>query len=392
MDINPEQEIRWEIIEEYLQHPDRAPRQGENLTEAEKEMLLVIKRTGARLRPSRPDSDYPVEPAWAALRQRIVDGARSPKRSAVLLLFRRLSYAAAAIVLLAGGAWLWRQRASPRSGQSIPTAAILTPRKGVQLILSGGRRLDANSRQTLKEQEGVTVSTANGNVTYQAGPAQPATIEIDTLEVPRGNKSKLTLSDGTTVWVDAASRLAYPRVFGAKTREVDIEGEAYFDVVKDPERPFIVHARGMSINVLGTGFNVNTYEPIWYTTLEKGKISVTADGKTLLLAPGEQARFGTTAGTLEKEKVDPYPYVAWKDGEIYMENASFAKIANRLAREYDYELNFADPALANLHFTVDMQAPEKLQEVLDHITSTTEGVRFEIQGREINISKTNSNQ
>lgn len=385
-------------------------------------MLLFFRRIRARLHVDNPSTRFPVEEGWQTLKKRIVakqeeeafsdeagaeehlaDSSSRKWRIRSIRPYRYAAAAAAIFIMLSGGYWLIRHSGHEaangiESASKTKVAANLPPVQGVQLILAGGQRIAVDQQQLIKEANGVAIHTENGTIEYQPAEATTAgkgnvglkraqEVLLNTLEVPRGNKSRLTLPDGTKVWINAASKLTYPTAFTGPTRELTLEGEAFFEVNKDMEHPFIVHTKGMDIKVLGTAFNINNYDPVAVTTLVQGRVSVNEQALSVILEPGEQSLLDKLNGTLGKEKVNTKPFTAWKDGAIYLDNMSFEKIAEMLSRDYDYNLQFEDPSLQKLHFTIDMASPPDLQTVLDQISSTTQGVRFEIAGRTVKISR-----
>jgi hypothetical protein len=374
----------------------------------ENNIRLFLKRLRARLRGQDAAVRWPVEEGWQELKARIVaeEGVDEEEtagdeearivamRGRVLRMRYRIVAAAVVILLLIGGGYFvlrtGREDGHANALVAGSDKAVLPPTKGVQLVLSDGRRVSVDKAQTLTEKGGVAIQTDSGSVDYQAAAAgvKGAEIAFNTLEVPRGNKSRITLPDGTKVWINAASRLRYPTVFAGDSREVELEGEAYFDVSKDAARSFIVHARGMDIRVLGTAFNVNTYDSTLYTTLVSGKVSVKGKADGVMLEPGEQARVNGISGETKKSLVNAGDFTAWKDNDLYIGNLSFDKVVVMLARQYDYEIELSDPSLEKLHFTIDMPQPQRLQDVLEHICSTTEGIKFSISGRKVTFSRT----
>ncbi|MHA4809361.1 FecR family protein [Flavitalea flava] len=410
MEINDNSGIRWDKLEELLKKSSLPPESTGDLSEEEKNALLFLRRTRILLQQPDADREFPVDAGWSKVKDHIDAGI--PQRAMPVRRIQRFLYAAAILlpVMLAGLYWWGRQHESIQGNHTGSTAsgavADLPPSHGVQLILAGGRRVGLDTAQTLKEQDGATIRAGKGIVSYESAvagadagekrtagdePSSPV-VFFNTLEVPRGNQSRLILPDGTKVWINAGSRLTYPTVFTGSTRELTMEGEAFFEVSKDEAHPFIVHAKDMSVKVLGTAFDINTYDPVLLTTLTEGKVNVSEAETAVILEPGEQALFETGKKTsLKKNKVDTYLFTSWKDGIIFLEDASFQKIATQLGRQYDYNLVFDDPELADLHFTVNMKAPEKLQEVLHTITSTIEGVGFETTGREVRFFKINRN-
>src|SRR5690606_19289052 len=118
-------------------------------------------------------------------------------------------------------------------------------------------------------------------------PAETVRLQFNTLVVPKGNFYKLTLEDGTLVWVNASSQLKFPVKFKHDERRVILAGEAYFEVAHDAQRPFFVESRGSEVKVLGTHFNINAYSHNVRTTLSSGKVQVSHSGNIIVLEPGE---------------------------------------------------------------------------------------------------------
>ncbi|MBO9631851.1 MAG: FecR domain-containing protein [Chitinophagaceae bacterium] len=392
MEPKEENNIRWDKLEEQLDQPSIDPDQS-GLTGEERGVLLFFKRLRARLRPLDPEQSFPVEAGWDHLKQRI--GASGDARATTVRFFsRRFAAAAAILLLLAAGAFWWlasERRALPAAGiagnKDSVQRADLPPSGDVQLVLADGQKLSLGQKQSITEKNGVAIHATEGKLEYAKSDNRSSELLYNTLIVPRGKKTQVVLPDGTKVWVNAASSLRYPVAFTGRSREVTIEGEAYFDVKKDEEKPFIVHSRNADVEVLGTAFNVNAYETETLTTLEKGKVSVKAKAGSLILAPGEQAATEDRSGLLKKTPVYTRLYTGWKDGELYLEDLSLGRIADQLSRSYDYEFEFTDASLKELHFTVDMAAPDNLQAVLDHISNTTEGLKFTVSGRVVQVSK-----
>lgn len=370
----------------------------------ENNIRLFLKRLRARMRPLDPEARFPIEEGWKQLQMRIDAGDEEEEVKGGARVFpMRYGYAAAVVLILLTGGIYWWLRAGREQGPAGSEVAhgqpgksekaILPPSRSVELTLSDGRKVAVGQRQTLAEQGGVAIHTDSGKVEYQPNQgamanATPGEMAYNTLEVPRGNKARIVLPDGTRVWINAASKIKYPTAFRGALREVELTGEAYFEVNQDEEHPFIVHAGKMDIRVLGTAFNVNTFEPSYYTTLVHGKVSVKGRADEMVLSPGEQAALNTVNGDIKKMPVNTADFTAWKDDHLYIGNCSFDKMVELLGREFDYDILLADPSLKQFHFTIDLPAPKNLQEVLEHICNTREGIQFSITGRTVIISRT----
>lgn len=189
------------------------------------------------------------------------------------------------------------------------------------------------------------------------------------LSTPKGGTYRVTLSDGTQVWLNAASTLKYPERFIGGERAVEIEGEAYFSVAKDERRPFKVISSGQEIIVVGTEFNVSAYidDAEVKTTLVEGavRLQVESSGEHIALLPGEQGVM--TQGNLRKRSVDPISSVAWKDGDFYFDNTPFADMMKQIERWYNVEIVYEREVPAE-KFSGSMSRDVMLQTVLQLLT------------------------
>lgn len=158
---------------------------------------------------------------------------------------------------------------------------------------------------------------------------------------PKGQKSTIHLPDGSKVVLNAGSTLSYPTSFSGNMREIVLDGEAFFDVMKNPSQPFIVRAQNVSIRALGTAFNVNTnYENV-EVALTEGKVEVSLDGainQKIVLLPGEMASIGKKSKTLTKEIFDAYQVISWTDGKLVFVDASMHEVMEKLERWYGVKI------------------------------------------------------
>ena len=205
----------------------------------------------------------------------------------------------------------------------------------------------------------------NKQLFYAADQGGEKISRMNRLDVPQGAEYHLVLSDGTRVWMNARSRLVYPVAFG-DTREVELEGEAYFEVTRDENRPFIVHAGQVAVKVLGTEFNVNTCrKQKVQTVLVKGSVR-----------PGELAE---TVGTqIRVTQVNVRKYTAWREGVFYFEEAELEEIMTELADWYCVQAVFTDQTVRTRKFSGVLERSETIENVLKKIERTT-SVHFTIQ-------------
>jgi transmembrane sensor len=221
------------------------------------------------------------------------------------------------------------------------------------------------------------VNIKDSTISYVA----TAGLGYNTLSVPRGGQYHVLLADGTQVWLNAASSLRYPVSFSGNERKVELSGEGYFEVAKDPSKPFHVMARGADIAVLGTHFNVNAYteEENISTTLLEGSVKVSFNDKAKMISPGEQAIVEGSSIILNRN-ANIGAAVAWKNGKFAFDEEKIEPLMRQAARWYDinvkYEGDIPD------HFNADIGRDVPLSRLL-HILELTGRVHFELEGKTI---------
>lgn len=259
---------------------------------------------------------------------------------------------AALVLLIAGKAILYFLPASPAKRPAGPDQAAnyahdQPPGKNNALLtLADGRTitLDSAANGGLAQQGNTRVIKLNGQIAYQntGGGQGGDTALFNTISTAKGNQYQLILSDGSKVWLNAASSMRFPTSFKGKERRVDITGEAYFDIAKNPAMPFTIHAGNGVIEVLGTHVNVNAYadEPTVKTTLLEGAVAVRKETGRQVLVPGQQAVFGPQGGITLSKDVDVAQETAWKDGFFWFDNTDIHKLMRQVSRWYDVEVTF----------------------------------------------------
>lgn len=214
--------------------------------------------------------------------------------------------------------------------------------------------------------------------------AQRQKVGNHTVVVPAGKDMKITLSDGTQVWLNENSRLTYPTVFRGKDRCVTLQGEAYFQVTHDDHHPFIVKAGGMQTRVLGTEFNVNTSDASHpHVTLVEGSVEVSAIANNMVkgqkvISPGEDATVDAH-GDIKVEHVDTNDMVCWKDGIQLFDNASLREILIQLGSWYNVSVVCHDDAALNAHLRYMYDRRQGLEEAVKMLN--------DISNRKIKIDK-----
>lgn len=258
------------------------------------------------------------------------------------------------------------------------------------LTLASGIRMELGQTMTdsIVWQEGIRLDASGEEIKYDRERKDSTVSGFNTLEVPRKGEFRLVLADGTKVWMNAESRLKYPVAFSGKERRVYLEGEAYFEVSKNKEMPFIVDMGKASIQVLGTSFNARAYrdETNICATLAEGQIQMNAGEKNVILRPEEQGVFELSTGNLSRKKVDINLYTGWKDGRFVFQEQTLEEMMNTLSRWYDIEVFFANSAVRVVTFSGNLKRYESFDKIIE-LLEMTEMAHFKVTGNSILISK-----
>lgn len=256
----------------------------------------------------------------------------------------------------------------------------IMPRQQKAILKAGSVKIEINQNDTTFQLGGNTVHLTGGQI-------ETAMLKAAhyTLITPKGGTYQVKLADGTLVWLNAASTLKYPSVFAGSNREVTVEGEAFFDVQEDPNHPFIVHAAGQTIQVLGTAFNIQVYkdEPRAVTTLVTGKLQVSIPGDTSLLAPGQQTQWNKYGRLQLNKHAEIAQAVAWKNGYFRFYNEDIRTIMRRLARWYDVEVTY-DAGLKPHYFGGLISRDNNLSKVLKMLEATSD-VHFKVEKNKVTV-------
>lgn len=211
----------------------------------------------------------------------------------------------------------------------------------------------------------------------------------NSIEVPYGERSQLTLYDGTKVWLNSGTKFRYPVAFSSTTRDVFMEGEAYFDVAKDAKHPFIVQAGKLKVEVFGTHFDVCAYpdDKDFTTTLEEGSINAynIESGANMKLAPGEQAVLNRETNKIKQLIVNTDLFTSWKENLLKFEDAPFEDVIKKMERWYDVKIS-VDPSINKQErYTMTIKT-ESLREMLQLVAKTTP-MKYEIKANSVQIKK-----
>ena len=314
------------------------------------------------------------------------------------------SIATAAIVLLLGTAafLIWNQNEKEIDQiahlQNVDTELKVLPGTNkAQIILENGSRIDLEKIKgdtVIANGDFDIVKTADGSISYR--PKYPgkesSKLVHNTIVTPGGGEYRLILPDGTKVWLNAMTTLRYPVQFNKDIREIEMTGEAYFEVakvVKAGKRvPFIIHTGSQKLEVLGTVFNLQHYGQKIVTTLLEGKVKLNfagSDHDGQYLSPDEQATFDMASNRVKKIQVDPFYFSAWKDGKFAFEKTAIEEVMETISRWYDVEVIFKNE-LKDFQFSGTISKYEDINKLLQTI-ELVGGIHFQLKGRRIYVMK-----
>jgi transmembrane sensor len=330
--------------------------------------------------------------ASSKLFKAIHDKIRSESKPARhrVISFRRIAVAASFIGLFLLGGFLLFNRIASRE---IAKAEVNEQRfkedvspggDKATLTLADGSTIALDDAQngTLAQQGGSKIIKLDGKISYDPANRNFKEIVYNTISTPKGGQYQLELPDGSKVWINAASSIHFPTSFTGKERRVEIEGEAYFEVAKNPNMPFIVTVNDAEVQVLGTHFNVNAYsdEDNVKTTLLEGSVKFVHGVNTNMLTPGQQTQLETNGMIKVVSNVDVDEVVAWKNGMFDFKNAGIETVMRQLSRWYDVEIEYSGKT--DDLFFADMRRNIKLSDALKALELTGK-VKFDIQGKKI---------
>lgn len=303
--------------------------------------------------------------------------------------FRRglFKYAAVAFVLLSMGiAFYWLR--TPQ--ETLPLAKQFTVEPGKKqavLTLSTGEQIPLTDSvyQTVTKENGIVIRNNAPNMLVYDKAEESKKIAYNNIYIPRGGEYKLILSDGTIVWLNSESRLTYPIAFAGDTRELELEGEAFFEVTKDDTKPFIVHTSQFDIRVTGTQFNVRAYpEETESATLAEGSIQLEKDRQVYKLAPGQQAYLN--GEEVRVKNVNLEDAIAWRYNAFSFKRVPLSEMMDELSRWYDIDVFYQNPEVKALHFTAWFRRNTPIKELLE-ILEKTQQVKLELKGKTLIVYK-----
>lgn len=302
-----------------------------------------------------------------------------------------LRYAAAIIVLFGLSIFFLKSRKSseqPDVVKHVPLKNDIAPGKeGAILTLSDGSTvtLDSLGNGVIAKQNGSSLSLNNGQLVYNPDGSVNNEVAYNTITTPNGRQFKLLLSDGTRVWLNAASSVRFPAVFNSNVRQVQATGEVYFEVAKNAGKPFRVIINDKTqIEVLGTHFNVNAYtnEATINTTLLEGSVRIFNGDEKIILSPKQQAHIDGQKKSRIKivKNVNVEKVMAWKNGVFDFQDATLEEVMRQIERWYNVDVVY-EKGIPKLEFMGKMGRDLTLSEVLRGLELSK--VHFRIEGKKL---------
>ncbi|WP_316834216.1 FecR family protein [Pedobacter nutrimenti] len=290
-----------------------------------------------------------------------------------LTLWPRIAASAAIILLTGAGLFYYKNRPAANQQSSLVKQDIKPGGNKAYLTLANGKKIALIGAQNgaLAKQGAITINkTLDGQLVYTAAATAAQNSELVTynsIETPRGGEYRLTLADGTKVWLNAASSIKYPVAFAGKERKVEITGNVYFEVEHNAAKPFRVICNGQIVEDLGTHFNINAYsdENAVKTTLLEGSVKISSAGKAKILKPGEQAQL--VGGNILVTQVNVDEVVAWKNGLFDFKDADIETIMRQLSRWYDVDVEYRGK-ISEALFTGKLYREVNVSQVLDMLS------------------------
>jgi transmembrane sensor len=312
----------------------------------------------------------------------------------VVKIWRRWAVAASIILALGVGSYFVffnkseKKNDLVKTNDTVPYDVAAPSVAKATLKLDDGRivYLDSAKNGSLALQGNINiVKLADGQIAYQGKETDNSEVKYNTITNYRGSKVQpLTLIDGTKVWLNTESSLTYPTTFTGKERKVSITGEAYFEVSKDPLKKFIVDANGVTTEVLGTHFNVNSYsdEGNIKVTLLEGSVRITQNTESKMIKPGEQAIASSNEQLKTNKNVDVDEVMAWKNGRFKFNNADIQTIMRQVSKWYDLNVEY-EHGVPEGHYQGTTSREVSAAEMLAILKYS--GIKFRIEGKRLII-------
>ncbi len=316
--------------------------------------------------------------------EKIIHKARQTESFEVKKTRQWLAAAVVALAVSVGGVYfaIGYNTSSDNVTTLSPEKDILPGRKKAVLTLANGSKviLDDSEKGLVAKEGNTEVMRQGGRISYLGLSKPKSSVIYNTISTPNGGMYELELSDGTKVWLDAASTLKYPVSFVGNERKVELTGEAYFEVVHNKKMPFKVVANNTTIEDIGTRFNINAYqdETSVKTTLVEGAIKVSVGNTSQLLTPGQMVSVNNS--TLSLSDADIEQEIAWKNGYFIFNKADIKTVMQQFSRWYDVDISYEGTVPNNL-FVGQIKREETLLGALKILELS--GMHFRVEGRKV---------
>jgi ferric-dicitrate binding protein FerR (iron transport regulator) len=242
----------------------------------------------------------------------------------------------------------------------------------IQLILAGNETvsLEGKDAEIAYREDGIEINDQGSSMKKEQTLSEQS-VTYNQLIVPKGKRSMLTFAEGSRIWVNAGTRIVYPAVFDKKTREIYVDGEAYLEVSRNEDCPFLVKTKDFNVEVLGTSFNIMAYEKdtVQNVVLVSGIVKIHAEDhvKETVLSPNEM--YANSKGASEVKTVNVEDYISWKSGIYQYDSENLGTILKRLSRYYGQEISCM-PQSAGLKCSGKLDLKDELEAVLNGIAQT----------------------
>lgn len=279
----------------------------------------------------------------------------------------------AAILLIPLSATVYGVLRSGEETVSLADLNAITPGgTRAELVLPSGEVVDLVAKSgVISRGENTVINNEGKTLSYKSigNQAPMDSLRYNEVIVPKGGEYQLVLSDGTLVYLNSMTKIRFPERFSEKCREVEVCGEAFFEVAENKRVPFVVKTDAYEITVLGTKFNVTAYadEQVATTTLVEGAVSISGKciGEAKTLRPNEQFVLDRVSGSVEIKNVDVNYYTAWKDGMFRFRDVRLEEIMHVVERWYDMTVVYEDESVRDLHFGFNMSRLETIEPLLN---------------------------
>ena len=376
--------LRWKLLDD----PD-AKQHWENYMRENPEIIQEVNEADNILKTIVCFNDYALtEQESFAISQAIRERLHLKRKKKIFKIIYQGLVAAACIVL-----FLLINPFSPKPKENVSGTFIVEnmqdsiDSKSIQMIIGNEEHLRFEEDADITYDSSGNIIVTNERKETAKIAQKKTSVTINKLIVPKGRRSSLLLADGTKIWVNSGTTVEFPNVFEGDKREINVDGEIYIEVEKDPQKPFYVNTSELSVIVLGTRFNISCYKEDDFNNvvLVEGKVEVAYEDEKYTLYPDQLACMHNKS--VEIKKVNVYDYISWKDGLLQFNSESLPLILKRLSRYYDFPI-LIDDEVSGMKCTGKLVLFDDIAKVLETISNTVPiGFEMNEQNREIQIYK-----